>query len=380
MTTTTTSLTTYLTRLRRQHHSLYPPYLLSLPRNITAGDFASASSQRYLLDQILYDPITRSYEPELGYSRRFWRWIVGRLEQGVEEINLMDPGRDEEVDEKFYEALTRFMVDDKPSEDFLPKESYRTFIYNLSSWQIQSAQGGVVDQERYITLLEEQVAVQAGTTGLRTWTAALHLAHHILDDRNILQPDSDGTGNGSFPTIIELGAGTGFLSILLAQLGARVIATDLGDTEDFDHGIKRTPLARLRSNVELNQLQRPPHVIPLDWMDASKPPETWQELIQETPKTIVAADVIYDPDLIPALVTAVRVLLGSDRRNMAVFAATVRNPATLDLFCETCIERQLSVTPLNLAPMDDDDPTFWDSALDRGCLVRLFRLQLADHG
>jgi 2-polyprenyl-3-methyl-5-hydroxy-6-metoxy-1,4-benzoquinol methylase len=54
---------------------------------------------------------------------------------------------------------------------------------------------------------------------------------------------------------LELGAGTGFLSILLAQLGADVVASDLGDS-DFDEemeGERRTPLARLQANVELSE-------------------------------------------------------------------------------------------------------------------------------
>jgi len=42
---------------------------------------------------------------------------------------------------------------------------------------------------------------------------------------------------------------------LLAQLGADVVASDLGDS-DFDEdmaGERRTPLARLQANVELSK-------------------------------------------------------------------------------------------------------------------------------
>ena len=51
-----------------------------------------------------------------------------------------------------------------------------------------------------------------------------------------------------FPCI-ELGAGTGFLSILLAQIGQDVIATDLenGGAE------RQAPLDRLRQNVALSR-------------------------------------------------------------------------------------------------------------------------------
>lgn len=78
----------------------------------------------------------------------------------------------------------------------------------------------------------------------------LHLAHHILLKPTLLHP------SGKLSPILELGAGTGFLSILLAQLGADVVATDLGDSdEEVDmEGERRTPLARLQANVELSTL------------------------------------------------------------------------------------------------------------------------------
>ncbi len=81
---------------------------------------------------------------------------------------------------------------------------------------------------------------------------SLHLAHHILHDPGILTDISnDPSTKHTLPPVIELGAGTGFLSILLAQLGADVIATDLGGG-DFDTH-RHTPLARLKGNVELSQ-------------------------------------------------------------------------------------------------------------------------------
>jgi tRNA1(Val) A37 N6-methylase TrmN6 len=77
----------------------------------------------------------------------------------------------------------------------------------------------------------------------------LHLAHHILLNPTLL--DSSGV----LPPILELGAGTGFLSILLAQLGADVVASDLGDADEDEDmaGERRTPLARLQANVELSE-------------------------------------------------------------------------------------------------------------------------------
>lgn len=81
----------------------------------------------------------------------------------------------------------------------------------------------------------------------------LHLAHHILSTPSILDPANGGV---TLPRILELGAGTGFLSILLAQLGADVVSTDLGDpmgAKAEEDDMRRTPLARLQGNVDLSE-------------------------------------------------------------------------------------------------------------------------------
>lgn len=51
--------------------------------------------------------------------------------------------------------------------------------------------------------------------------------------------------------MIELGAGTGFFSILLSQLGVDVVATDLGDNDNEQ--LRQAPLNRLNGNVALSQ-------------------------------------------------------------------------------------------------------------------------------
>jgi predicted nicotinamide N-methyase len=76
--------------------------------------------------------------------------------------------------------------------------------------------------EATVTLLESHSLISAsGTTGLRTWEAALHLGAYL----SLSLKGQDFIGGKS---VLELGAGTGFLSILCAKyLGAKqVLATD----------------------------------------------------------------------------------------------------------------------------------------------------------
>lgn len=221
---------TALETLRRQYFALVPPYLLRVP---AAVELASAEGQAFLVSRVLESDLP---SPEAGYQRTFWRRVLPVLEDGVAQdddedaVSTLTPCAHlttQAVDETIYETVAELMTAPSNAE---PPASHKTFIYDLAG------------QEHSVTLLEEQVVVQAGTTGLRTWTAALFLAHYLLSG-----------ALGPVPgAAIELGAGTGFLAAVLAQLGADVIATDLGDEGDDEEGQRRTPLGRLTANLALS--------------------------------------------------------------------------------------------------------------------------------
>lgn len=135
----------------------------------------------------------------------------------------------------------------------------------------------------------------------------MHLAHHILHDSSLVSPQ--GLRNTS---VLELGAGTGFLSIFLAQQGASVVTTDLGDdpSEEEPGGDRRTPLASLAHNIALStctrmialtidELALPPTVQPMDWFESLQSEEersgTFKKLTRGTKDgqgVVVAADVV----------------------------------------------------------------------------------------
>jgi len=92
-----------------------------------------------------------------------------------------------------------------------------------------------------LRLLEARsVLASSGNTGVRTWEAALWLGTYLCSE--------EGRKLVSGKTVLELGAGTGFLSILCAKhLQARyVLATD-GNGEVVDG---------LKSNIVVNGLER----------------------------------------------------------------------------------------------------------------------------
>ena len=102
-----------------------------------------------------------------------------------------------------------------------------------------------------ITLLEApSLLASSGTTGFRTWEAALLLGQYFCS--------SVGTHYVHGQSIIELGAGTGLLSLLCAKhLGAqRVLATD-GSHQVLDDIQTNLTLNDLSENasIEVAQLQ-----------------------------------------------------------------------------------------------------------------------------
>lgn len=90
-----------------------------------------------------------------------------------------------------------------------------------------------------VTLLEAPALLaSSGTTGFRTWEASLHLASFLTS--------AEGRKYVTHKSVLELGAGTGFLSIFCAMHlgGKHVLATD--GSEEVVHDLK--------ANLALNDI------------------------------------------------------------------------------------------------------------------------------
>ena len=127
------------------------------------------------------------------------------------------------------ECLGQFFSQPEPGIEM--SAQHRSYItYSLPGQHPQAA---------VVTLLESpSILGAAGTTGFRTWEAALHLGHFLCSTK--------GQAYVNKRSVLEIGAGTGLLSILCAKhLGAKsVIATDGA----------REILTDLKTNIELNDV------------------------------------------------------------------------------------------------------------------------------
>lgn len=116
--------------------------------------------------------------------------------------------------------LSSLISSDLPDEMIAAQQrSYVTFSCLTPSSYLSDNS----EKQPTITLLERRNLISgSSTTGFRTWEAALHLSSYLLTPSGqlLIQDKS----------VFELGAGTGFVSILCAKhLGARHVTATDGD-------------------------------------------------------------------------------------------------------------------------------------------------------
>uniref|UniRef100_A0A8C5UBH9 FAM86 N-terminal domain-containing protein n=1 Tax=Malurus cyaneus samueli TaxID=2593467 RepID=A0A8C5UBH9_9PASS len=188
-----------------------------------------------------------------------------------------------------------------------------------------------------VSLQESTALISGGTTGLVTWEAALHLAQWAMDNPGVFRDR----------TILELGSGTGFTGIaicktcqprtfifsdchprVLRQLGENLrlngFISEPGVTWSFQTESQG-------QEVEGENCQNPKVIVAeLDWGSVTE-----NQLLGVRADVVIAADVVYDPEIILALIGMLQKLSTSraDRKAPEVFIAfTIRNPDTYQLF------------------------------------------------
>lgn len=214
-------------------------------------------------------------------------------------------------------------------------------------------------REANITLLENRSLIAAGgTTGLRTWEAALHLGQCLCQNKNVV----------SGKRVLELGAGTGFLSILCARYlnAAHVIASDGSD--DI--------INNLPDNLFLNGLQESTLVTPMDikWGHAlvGTEEETWNG--GRPVDVVLGADVTYDASAIPALVGTLNDVFELYPGVEAYISATRRNEQTFKAFLKACEGQGMRVQDEQFkvpATEDQEGPFYNDQVSIQICRVTL---------
>ncbi|CAK7226430.1 hypothetical protein SBRCBS47491_006229 [Sporothrix bragantina] len=225
-----------------------------------------------------------------------------------------------------------------------------------------------------ITLLENRATIAAGgTTGIRTWEAAMHLGQYLCQQPDLVQGKR----------VLELGAGTGYVAVLCAKFLGTIscVATD-GSPEVINS---------LPDNVELNGQGQ---VLSKELAWGPSPPDDWADWAGDGFDTILGADITFDARDMPDLLATIRWCLGgeaegaeaeADKRRedgdasrgssqkTVLIAATERNKKTFDTFTHLAAESfDVEDVAFPVPPRAQQTGPFYSDAVP----IHICRLQL----
>ncbi|KAK5708349.1 hypothetical protein LTR97_000889 [Elasticomyces elasticus] len=299
---------------RRQYLQLVEPDFLAWPPKQLLRD---PHVQAWLYRR-LFNPERNERLPPPRYQVRVIKPLVAKVETSIE-----DPEEDE-ISDELMSHLSTLIATELPSETTaVQQKTYVTFSC-MPPGRDASAD---VDIEQTVTLLERRHLISGSlTTGFRTWEAALHLGSYLLSS-SIIRGKS----------VLELGAGTGFLSILCAKhLQAKHVTST-----DGDEGV----VEALRENLFLNELDEDDKVLTsiLRWGQGLR--GTWvEEDCEACPyDVVIGADITYDKTGISALVATLRLLFDMRSELEVIISGAVRNAETFETFRSACIRNKFTV-------------------------------------
>ncbi|KAK5992123.1 Protein-lysine N-methyltransferase EFM3 [Cladobotryum mycophilum] len=279
--------------------------------------------------------------PPVRYQARVLKELVSRIEASIDDWDEYG------VSDDLMSSLSVLLsTPGHPEADAVQKKCH--VIYHLSSLPVDDA---------HITLLESRSLISAsGTTGLRTWEAALHLGQFLCQNPNIV----------AGKRILELGAGTGYLSILCAKYlqSTHVIASD-----GSDDVVNNFP-----DNFFLNQLQGSNSIMPMElkWGHALVGTEEQRWNGGRSIDVVLGADITYDHSVILSLIGTLLDLFELHPWVEVVIAATQRNQQTFQIFLDKCQLNRLDVKDLPFqVPSGEtqDGPFYNDHVVIRICKV-----------
>ncbi|KAI0799529.1 S-adenosyl-L-methionine-dependent methyltransferase [Xylaria sp. FL0064] len=331
--------------LRRQYFQLFEPDFLAWPH----PQLLRRSDAQAWIFKHMFDEGRNPRLPPERYQLSVLRPLMARIEKSIQ-----DPEEDE-ISDDLMGRIGALMTHGVPSEfEAMKERGYVTFTC-LPESQVngyQDGDGGDAEEEPTITLLERRNLISGSrTTGHRTWEAALHLGSYLLTDA--------GHCLVKGKSVLELGAGTGFLAILCAKhLGARHVTTTDGDESVVDY---------LKENLVLNGIEDERLVAArtLWWGDELKGTWVEDECSSDPYDVVIGADITYDKEAIKALVRTLRQLFQMRPGLLVIIAGVVRNADTFQSFQDECANSNFAVEEITFPakPMREQKSLFYAAAV-----------------
>ncbi|KAI1821046.1 putative methyltransferase-domain-containing protein [Xylaria intraflava] len=337
---------------KRQYIQLFEPDFLAWPHQ----QLLRRSDAQAWLFKHLFDVSRNPRLPPERYQLRVLRQLIARIEKSIQ-----DPDEDE-ISDDLMGRIGDLMTHGVPSEfEAMKERAYVTFtcLSSQRATRNHDVDGNETGQEPTITLLERRNLISGSrTTGHRTWEAALHLGSYLLTDtgRDLIRGKS----------LLELGAGTGFLAILCAKhLGARHVTTTDGDESVVDY---------LQENLVINGIDDEKSIMAKKLWWGEELAGTWveQECSSDPYDVVIGADITYDTTAITALVRTLRYLFQMKPSILVIIAGVVRNVDTFQSFRDECVRSDFAVEEIAFAakPMREQKALFYAAAVP----IRILRI------
>lgn len=247
--------------------------------------------QELLVGCTILHPTAAAFPPRTAYVRNFLKCLINKLEAD----NI-------EIAESLYVHFAGKLGSVSGEEDAPGFVTY------------------TIDDRTAVTLKEHTAVVINGTTGLRTWQASKLLSEWCLENRHLLRSKR----------IVELGCGVGLAGMVVCKTCCPLSYTFTDGHEavlqSVEENLRRNSVTECHTSVKM-----------LRWGDH----ESFKEHCAAD--VILGADLVFDPAVVPALVSTLAALLVHG--GTAYIASTVRNCETRALFLSKLDEASLQYEP-----------------------------------
>lgn len=270
-----------------------------LQRIPTVDFFSSKTLSNELAEWGIQEKIFDVIKPIVELNPYYVKLFVNRYISFIESNN-------EEVIESIYELYCSEKVLNAVERDATSTDIVKYWIGGLDTEQ---------NDEDVVAIKEQPNLISgSGTTGLRTWEAALYLSNYLNGPKCPI--DLKGK------LICELGTGTGLVSLALTKHGhqlKKIVMTD-GNTSLIDN---------LNDSFKLNGVNEENKIETCQLLWGTTNPKDADLFTQLCPEVdmVIAADVTYDSSVLSQLCSTINDFFQSGS-SMALIASTVRNQAT----------------------------------------------------
>ncbi|KAL5883098.1 hypothetical protein ACKVWC_002098 [Pyricularia oryzae] len=226
-----------------------------------------------------------------SFERDFaFRWLTSLILRADELQLTSDDAREQLVEDASALLASLTVPTASGVTEEAPEEDQDCGITREFSFDVAATTGcpGSPAPPVTVRLFDADLAASDHTgVGLQSWGASIIFSDLICKDPARLGLTESALGSRS-PRIVELGAGTGLVSLVLSKLLPRigVSSPDIVAT-DYHPDV----LANLRANIAANEQAGEVQVAPLDWSDP-----VLAAPLDAPADVLVATDVVYAPE------------------------------------------------------------------------------------